>query len=241
MKAVSNRTKSYTFHYRGIHISIHWTFLLVIIWLIIANIITGFQVNGWIWSLIMVISLLASIFLHDLAQAIVAALCRIQIDGLIIMPTGSIPGLAQKPKKKIYEFLMLGAGPAANLGIAGVLTLFLHPYMAYWNEPENIGVAYAGNFIFQLQFINLSLGLLNLLPVFPMDGGRALDTLLEKRFSTAKAKRVMNIISIVIAIGFVLAGIIVMKFALLMIGLFILVTERKGEYYHSLRMSGPTT
>jgi Zn-dependent protease len=215
--------------------------MLVIVWLLIANVLTGFNMSCWIWSLIMIISLLASIFMHDLAQAIVGTICRMEIDGLIIMPIGAIPSLAQKPKRKIYEFLMLAAGPAANLGIAAFLTLFLHPYMAYWNEPENIGVAYAGNFIFQLQFINLSLGLLNLLPAFPMDGGRALDTLLEKRYSTMKAKRIMNLISIVIAFGFILAGIVNMKYALLMIGLFILVTERKGEYYHSIRMSGTTT
>jgi Zn-dependent protease len=231
-KETKMKTKFFDFHFRGMHISVHWTFILVIFWFIIANSLTGFSSNGWIWSVIMILSLLASIFIHDLAQALVGTICGIEINGLIIMPTGGLPSLVNKPEKKIYEILMLAAGPAANLAIAALLMIFLHPYRAYWDEPENIGVAYPGNFIFQLQFINLSLGLLNLLPAFPMDGGRALDTLLEKKYSTARAKRLVSTTSIWIAFGFFAAGIFYMNYPLLMVGFFILITVRMGKYYH---------
>jgi Zn-dependent protease len=230
------KTKLYNFHYRGIPVFIHWTFLLVVIWFVIANILTGFHANGWIWSLIMLFSILASLFVHDLAQAIVGTIFGIEINGLIIMPIGGLPSIANNPPKKYYEILMLAAGPAANLSIAGLLLVFLHPYQAYWNEPENIGVAYAGNFIFQLQFINLSLGLLNLLPSFPMDGGRVLDTLLEKKYSSGKAKRIVIVISFVTAFCFFAAGAFYLKYPLLMIGLFILFTLRMGRYYHPLKI-----
>ena len=211
----------HNFNYRGIHVSIHWTFVLVILWFALANVLTGFTSTGWIWSLIMLFSLLISILAHDLAQAFVGTMYGMKINSLIIMPIGGLPSISTRPKKKYYELLMLAAGPAANLCIAAFLFYFLHPYKAYWDEPENIGSAYPGNFIFQFQFINLSLGLLNLLPSFPMDGGRALDTFLEKRYSTAMAKRIVNRISIFLALCFFVSGIIYMKYPLLLIGFFI--------------------
>jgi Zn-dependent protease len=232
------KTSLYDFHFRDIRVSIHWTFILVVIWFVIANLLTGFNENGWIWSIIMIFSLLASIFAHDLAQALVGTICRIEINGLIIMPIGSLPSLVNKPQRKIYELLMIGAGPAANLTIAALLLFFLHPYKAYWNEGENIGAAYAGNFIFQLQFINLSLGLLNLLPAFPMDGGRALETLLEKKYASPRAVKMVNITSIWVALGFFAAGIVYIQYPFFLIGLFILFTLRIGKYYHPLK-NGP--
>src|SRR5580765_6097004 len=118
----------FDFQYRDIRVSVHWTFILIIIWFFIANLLTGFNENGWIWSFIMIFSLLASIFVHDLAQALVGTICGIEINGLIIMPIGSLPSLVKKPQRKIYEFLMLAAGPAANLTMAALLMFFLHPY-----------------------------------------------------------------------------------------------------------------
>jgi Zn-dependent protease len=224
----------YNFNYRGIRLTIHWTFILVIIWLVIASLLTGWSKSGWIWSLIMVLSLLVSIFLHDMAQAIVGTLFGMEISSVTILPTGGLPSLVKLPKRKIYEILMLAAGPAMNLGIAILLKSFLHPYQAYWDEPVNIGVVYPGNFIFQLQFINLCLGLLNLLPAFPMDGGRALDTLLENKYPVLKAKQIVQVVSLLIAFIFLISGVIFRYYALFMAGLFILLTLRMGKYYHPL-------
>jgi Zn-dependent protease len=229
------RKDLHSFRFRGIHVSIHWTFILIVIWFVIVNLLTGLTSTGWIWSLIMILSLMISIFAHDLAQAVVGTIYGIKINRLIIMPIGGLPSISRKPAKKYYELLMLAAGPAANLSIAAFLFYFLYPYKAYWDEPGNIGAVYEGNFIFQFQFINLSLGLLNLLPSFPMDGGRALDTILEKKYSTAMAKKIVNIISICLALGFLVAGYIYMTLPSILTGFFILFTLRKGKYYHPFK------
>ncbi len=113
--------------------------------------------------------------------------------------------------------------------------IFLHPYQAYWDEPVNIGVGYAGNFLFQLQFINLGLGLLNILPVFPMDGGRMLDSLLERKYKTQKSVKFVNLISLVSALGIIITGIIQIEFSTLFIGLFIIFTIPLGKYYHPVK------
>jgi Zn-dependent protease len=228
----------YTFqagNFRRIRLSVHWTFVLVIIWFLIVNLFSGTSASSWIWSLIMIISLLASILAHDIAQALAGTFFDIEISRLILLPIGGLPSISRKPKRAWQELLMLAAGPAANLIIAGLLSIFLRPYQAYWDEPENIGVLYGGNFLFQLQFINLSLGLLNLLPVFPMDGGRILDSLLEKKYKTEKSVRIVNMISIITALVFIITGIINMKISVLLIGFFIIFTIPLGKYYHPIK------
>ncbi len=221
--------------FRHIRLSLHWTFILVFVWLIAINLFAEPSAAGLIWSLIVIMSLLFSILVHDIAQASVAAIFNIEISRLILLPIGGMPGISRKPKKEWQELVMLAAGPAANLIIAGCLFIYLRPYSAYWDEPINIGVGYAGNFLFQFQFINLSLGLLNLLPVFPMDGGRMLDSLFEKKYETAKSVKLVNLISLVTALVFMITGIVQLNLPVLSIGLFIIFTIPLGKYYHPLK------
>jgi len=222
-------------HSHRTRFSVHWTFMLVVIWLVIVNVLSAASENGWIWSLIMILSMISSLFIHDIAQAMVAAFFRIRINRLTFLPIGALPAISRKPEKVWQEILMLITGPAANLLIAAILFVYLKPYSAYWDEPQNIGVGYGGNFLFQLQFINLSIGLLNLLPVFPMDGGRILDALLERKFGEESAVKIVNTISILTAGAFVISGAVYMKYAVLLIGLFIFFTVPLGKYYHPLK------
>jgi Zn-dependent protease len=225
---------NYAYSWRN-RFSIHWSFILVMIWFVIVNLLSDFKAGGWIWSGIMIVSLLVSIFIHDIAQAITGILFNIKVSRIIFLPIGAIPTISKKPTRKIYEQIMLASGPIANLAIAGFLMVFLHPYKAYWDEPQNIGVGYAGNFIFQLQFINLCLGCLNLLPVFPMDAGRMLDTFLDGRVSTTRAIKIVNRVSVVVACLLFLAGIIWMQYALLLVALFVIFTIPLGRHYHPLK------
>jgi Zn-dependent protease len=220
---------------RRTRFSVHWTFLLVVIWLVIMNVLSAASENGWVWSLIMVLSMILSLLIHDISQALVAAFFRIKIKRLTFLPIGALPAISRKPEKVWQEILMLIAGPAANLLIAAILLVYLKPYSAYWDEPQNIGVGYGGNFLFQLQFINLSIGLLNLLPVFPMDGGRILDAILEKIYGEGNAVKIVNVLSMLTAAAFVIIGVVYMKYAVLLTGLFIFFTVPLGKYYHPLK------
>jgi Zn-dependent protease len=230
MKSITN-----TVNNRRTRFSVHWTFLLVVIWLVIVNVLSAGSENGWVWSFIMVLSLILSLLVHDISQALVAALFNIKINRLTFLPIGALPGISGKPEKLWQEILMLITGPTANLLIAAILLVYLKPYSAYWDEPQNIGVGYGGNFLFQLQFINLSIGLLNLLPVFPMDGGRILDAVLEKKFGEEHAVKIVNTVSMLAAAAFVLAGLVNMNYAVLLTGLFIFFTVPLGKYYHPLK------
>lgn len=215
--------------------SIHWSFLFVVIWFIAINIISDFQASGWIWSGIMLFTLFVSIFIHDMAQAITGFLFNMGVSRVILLPIGALPSISRKPSRKIYEIFMLASGPLANLIIAGILALYLQPYNAYWDEPRNVGSGYPGNFLFQLQFINLCLGLINLIPVFPMDAGRMLDAFLEYRVSRPKAVRTVNRISMGVAALLMAVGVIRMKVPLLLLGLFVIFTIPLGKCYHPLK------
>jgi hypothetical protein len=97
--------------------TIHWSFILVMIWFVAVNVISDFRAGGWIWSGIMMVSLLASIFIHDVAQAITGILFKMRVSRVIFLPIGALPSISKKPAKKIYELIMLASGPLANLPI----------------------------------------------------------------------------------------------------------------------------
>ena len=220
---------------RGITISIHWTFLFLPLWIAAINLLSGSQGEEIIWSIIFFFAILISILIHEAGHALVAKYFGIQASGIILLPIGGVASIPNLPKKPRQEILILLAGPGVNLIIAAVLSIFIHPYSAYWFDAENIGAANAGNFIFQLQIINLSLGIFNLIPAFPMDGGRILRTFLSLNMNILKATRIAGIIGQIFAYTLIALGIIIINIPILLISLFILFASRAEEYYLQLR------
>ncbi len=219
----------------GIPISFHWTFLLVLMWIVLVNFLEVFQIEGLLWSILLLLSLFASILAHEFGHALVAKYFGIKASGIILLPIGevaNIPGLTKKPGK---EILITLAGPAVNLIIAALLLIFIRPYSAYWGGPENFGAVNGGNFLFQLQVINFSLGIFNLIPAFPMDGGRMLRILLGLNMDISKARRFAGIIGKTIAIGLIIWGIILINLLLILIGICTLFASSSKKYYLQLR------
>ena len=219
---------------KGITISLHWTFLLFFGWIVLLNLLAGFHAAQIFWSILLLVSVFACILAHELGHALVAKYFGIQARGIILLPIGGVANIHILPKKPRQELLITIAGPLVNLAIAVFLMLFLHPYRAYWDDPENIGVANRGNFIFQLQVINLALAIFNLIPAFPMDGGRILRALLALKMNIIKATHIAGITGRIIAYGFIVWGIVGINLFLPLIGVFILFAARSEEYYLQL-------
>jgi len=219
----------------GLSVSIHWTFLLLFIWIVLVNFLAGFRLEGIIWSLLLLFLLLLSILAHEAGHGLVARYFRIKASGVILLPIGGVASIPNLPRKRGQEMLITLAGPAVSLLIAGILLLFVHPYNAYWSDPENIGVVDGGNFLFQLQVINLSLGLFNLIPAFPMDGGRLLRGGLGMFMNIIKATTIAGYISKAIACLFIGWGLVSVNLIMLMTGLFILFASQSEEYYLQLK------
>jgi len=221
--------------FAGFSISIHWTFILLILWMALVVFMTGVRTEDIVWSFILLISIFASVLAHEAGHALVAKYFGIQASGVVLLPIGGVASIPNLPKKPFQEILIALSGPAVSLLIAAILMIFVHPYSAYWSAPENIGSANAGNFIFQLQVINLSLALFNLVPAFPMDGGRILRTLLSLRMNIIKATRIIRVFSQVVGALLILFGIFIVQALPILVGLFILLASRTEEYYLQLK------
>lgn len=215
---------------RGIVISANWTFLPLIAWMIAVNFLTGFTIAGAIWSLLLFVGIIISLLMHELGHAVVASYFNIRASSTILFPFGGVSDIPDQPGQTWKYILISLAGPIVNLAVGILLLLFIHPYHAYWMEPGNIGYVDHSNFIFQIQVINLSLGLFNLIPVFPMDGGRIVEMLFAGKMNAWKASRLEGIISVLIALALMALGIIMILPIGFLLGLYILITFRSDKY-----------
>jgi Zn-dependent protease/predicted transcriptional regulator len=219
----------------GISVSFHWTFLLLILWIAMIDFMAGIYPAEIVWTFILVIFILFSIIAHEAGHALMAYYFGIRATGVILLPVGGVASIPSLPKKPVQEILITLAGPAVNLAIAAFLLLFIRPFHAYWIDSENIGVVNAGNFIFQLLIINLSLGLFNLVPAFPLDGGRILRIVLAFNMNIVKATRVASILSLIIGSLMIILGFVIVHVLPILVGLFILFASRAEEYYLQLK------
>ncbi len=151
------------------------------------------------------------VLLHELGHCLMASQWGIPTKRITLTPIGGIASLEKLPRNPRIEFLVAIAGPLVNLALAGTFAIFF----AFW----------PGVILFQLMCINLALGLLNLLPGFPMDGGRILRSALAKRFSFLKSTEIAVRVGQVTACGLGVAGVFFHP-TLFLIAAFVLFTAQ---------------
>jgi Zn-dependent protease/CBS domain-containing protein len=165
----------------GINIHLHWTFLLLIALFGISELATG-NLRSALIAVLFILTVFSAVVLHELGHAVVARRFGIKTRDITLLPIGGIARLERIPTKPIEEILVGIAGPLVNGLLAGAL-LFLAWAIAA--PPEG--------FVWRLIWMNVSLAAFNLLPAFPMDGGRVFRALLALRYdrdrSTAIAAR----------------------------------------------------
>lgn len=213
----------------GIKISVHWTFLILIFWIILSNARSGRGVDEIIWAVTFVLAIFVCVILHELGHALTAQRFNIKTRGISILPIGGVAQLESIPEKPKEELLVALAGPAVNVLIAVVLYPFvsLTGKIGELNTLSSIG---PGNFFVALMSINLWLALFNLIPAFPMDGGRVLRALLGFKLNHAKATNIAASIGQVLAMVFVFFGFFYNPF-LIFIGFFIFLGAQSEAAY----------
>jgi Zn-dependent protease len=216
----------------GIDIRLHFTFLLIlpVIALTFAQTFAGFQraavaagvppeqVRGspFFWGTALAIALFLSVLIHELAHSLLAIRKGAKVRDITLLMVGGVSSLEEGPRDPKQEALVALVGPAASMALAGVLyalSLALRPTTMY-------SVRFA---IFYLAVLNLSLGLFNLLPAFPMDGGRILRGLLAGRMGEVRATQVAAMLGKAFAFLFVIAGIFSLNFFLVLIAMFVYI------------------
>jgi stage IV sporulation protein FB len=169
----------------GIQIKVHITFLLLLAW-----VGTGYYTQGGREAasvgLLFLLLLFASVLVHELGHAFAARRFGIQTPDITLLPIGGVARVARMPDDPKQEFLIALAGPATSLLLALVLYLAhylaIGPVSAQELQPSNTQPLLA-----RLLVANVGLALFNLLPAFPLDGGRMLRALLAMRMSYVKA------------------------------------------------------
>jgi Zn-dependent protease/CBS domain-containing protein len=174
----------------GIAIRVHVTLLLLVAWLVIVYVLEGADLRASLVGGLTVVAVFVIIVIHELGHAMVARRFGIRTRDIILLPIGGIASLERMPARPIQELAVALVGPAINFALAGLLVLV------------------PGDFARRLAWINVALGAFNLLPAFPMDGGRALRALLALRLGPERATDIAAICGKVFALAFGIFGLL---------------------------------
>ncbi len=157
----------------GIDLYLHPTFLLLLAFVGISQ--------GGLAAMLLVSAVFGCVLLHELGHALTARFCGIRTEDITLYPIGGVARLERMPRKPASELLITLAGPLVNLAIAGVLAVGLFvldtAYATHYGWPSDVPPLLS--FSAALMWINLALAAFNMVPAFPMDGGRVFRALLS--------------------------------------------------------------
>ena len=202
----------------GIGIYVHATFLLLILFILFMNLRQGKSLATAIEGILFILAIFGCIVLHELGHALAARHYGIRTRDITLLPIGGLARLERMPDIPIQELWVALAGPAVNAVIAG--GLFGVGFLI-GVRPELAAFRWAGgSFLNKLMVVNFWLLAFNLIPAFPMDGGRVLRAMLATRLEYARATLVAARVGQGIAFLFGLAGLFTDPF-LVFIALFV--------------------
>ena len=199
----------------GIRVELHVTFLLFVGVIAVQNGLLNGHLDAALMSVAMMLLAFACVLLHELGHALTARRFGIRTLDIVLLPIGGVARLERMPDRPRQEILVAIAGPAVNLAI---LLLLLPFRVVQWPPNPDQMTGQVLPFVF---FVNLAMLLFNLVPAFPMDGGRVLRATLAMRMPYAKATRIAATIGQAIALLFGLAGIMTSNTILIFIALFV--------------------
>lgn len=164
----------------GIDVNVHATFLLLLVWVALASWRAGGTAYAALDGVLFILAVFASVVAHEFGHALTARRFGVQTRGITLLPIGGVAQLERMPDQPKQELLIAIAGPAVTVAIIAVLYAIL---LATGQSPAS-GAAMTSpttSFAARLLWVNITLALFNLLPAFPMDGGRVLRAWLAMR------------------------------------------------------------
>ncbi len=218
----------------GIKIQVHWTFLLIIIWVIFVHAAQGAGPAQTVRGIVLILAIFACVVLHELGHALTAKRFGIETRDITLLPIGGVARLAKMPEDPRQELAVALAGPAVNVVIAAGLAVVLG--MTSGIEPPAEAAVIGGHLGAQLMWVNLFLVGFNLLPAFPMDGGRVLRALLAQRLEYVQATQIAASVGQIMAIMFGVIGLLMNPF-LLIIAIFVYVGAQQEATHTSMRVA----
>ena len=200
----------------GIPIELHITFILLIAAVLILSIPTQ-----QFYTFFIVLFLFVFVVFHELAHSVVARHYGIKVRKIILYPIGGVSGIEEIPDNPSQEWRMAVAGPLTSL-VLGVTLLAVSLFVLQQAFSIYTFTTITGNFLTDLATLNILLGAFNLIPAFPMDGGRVFRALLAERLKYSDATRYAVYIGKIFGIAMVLIG-VVYNFLLILVGIFVYI------------------
>lgn len=196
----------------NIPVRIHWSFLLLLAYVAFSGIRDGGSLSDVAWSFLFVGAIFLCVVLHEFGHALSARRFGVETKDIILSPIGGIARLYRMPEQPAQELIVAIAGPVVNVAIAA-----LTGPLAWWLAHDELrqlarmilglpvmleeASPFFAYFLPALFLLNIVLALFNLLPAFPMDGGRVLRALLSMRLSRLLATRIASLAGQVIALA----------------------------------------
>src|ERR1035441_4203332 len=202
----------------GIDLYIHATFLLVILWVVLLHWAQGHTVAAMLGGVGFVLTVFACVVLHEFGHALAARRYGITTKDSTLLPIGGVSRLERVPEEPWQELWVAFPVPFVNVAIAGAILVVLAASSGW--KPISTLSASGGSFLQRVFVINVMLVAFNLLPAFPMDGGRIFRALLSTRIDHMRATQIAASVGQGLALMLGLAGLLGNPF-LVFIALFV--------------------
>jgi Zn-dependent protease/CBS domain-containing protein len=205
----------------GIDVYMHATFLLLVGFIVLVNWMESHSMAQATFGVFFVLVIFGCVVLHELGHALTARHFGIRTRDIVLLPIGGVARLERMPEDPNQELLVALAGPAVNVVIAASLFMALGMVGRFPTLRQAETISWTGHdFLPSLMAVNVWLVLFNLIPAFPMDGGRVLRALLAKRMDYTDATQAAAHVGQAFALLFGFLGLFFDPF-LLFIALFV--------------------
>ena len=188
----------------GIRVQVHFTFLIFMVWIVLSGLMAGKSQQVVLANAAFMLGLFGCVILHEFGHALTAKHYGILTKDITLLPIGGVARLERMPDDPRQELWVALAGPAVNVVIAAGLGAWLYLTRGGFNVA-GIDIA-TGSFAERLLLVNVSLVVFNMLPAFPMDGGRVLRALLATRMEYTRATQIAASLGQAMALLFGLVG-----------------------------------
>jgi Zn-dependent protease/CBS domain-containing protein len=203
----------------GIDLRVHATFLLLLAWAALAYYRVEGTATAATRGVVFTLALFASVVLHELGHALTARRFGVATKDITLLPIGGVARLAYMPRKPKQELAIALMGPAVTLAVIIILFAAIQIF-SLPNAALSGPLGARGGFVAELMWVNISLLAFNLLPAFPMDGGRVLRAALAIRGNYVKATETAARAGKAFALAFGILGLFYNPF-LVLIALFV--------------------
>lgn len=223
---------------KGVEVKVHPTFALIALWVIYQwGYVAGAGLRGIVFGTFVVLAVFGCVLAHELGHAFAAKRYGLSVHDVTLLPVGGVARIEHAAMTPRTETVIAVAGPLVNIAIAGLLSPVVIAVAVITSVGEALGyLVYAEQlsvvgFIIYLWIANIVLALFNLLPAFPMDGGRVLRAQLAGRYGRLTATQMAVSIGQIFAFAIALLGVLTGNFLLLFITVFILIYAQIESRY----------